>query len=175
MPAFEAIASTTLSSSASSVTFSSIPDTYEHLQLRLFSRCDIATTAGGQIMRLRLNSDTGSNYAYHRLVGTGSSVAADGLGVSQTEMRFGFTNGSSALSNTFAVVLIDFVDYANTNKYKTVRSIGGAEDNTNGRASLYSGLWLSTSAISTIEISLAGGSGNFVSGTVASLYGLRSS
>jgi hypothetical protein len=44
------------------------------------------------------------------------------------------------------------LDYANTNKYKTTRSIGGNDNNGSGFVSLISGLWLSTSAISNIEI-----------------------
>lgn len=174
MPAFEAIASTTLGSTTTTVTFSSIPATYEHLQLRLYAR---AGYTGGPTatLRMRLNSDTGTNYTNHWIYGNGSGANVAG-NISETAYRFLWVPAGTALSNTFGVSIIDILDYASTNKYKTVRSIEGhnTNNNTNGYVFLHSSLWLNTAAVSTLTFTSDETDG-FVAGSVFALYGLRSS
>ena len=124
-----------------SVTFSSIPSTYTHLQIR-----SIAKGSGG--MSIRLNGDTGSNYTRHFLYGDGSSPAS-GADTAQTASAIG---ASSINANIFAGCVIDILDYKSTNKYKTMRSLGGKDYNGSGSIALASGLWLSTSSITSITI-----------------------
>jgi hypothetical protein len=148
--AFDSIATTTLSTATASITFSSIPATYTHLQVRMIQRDNQGSVADGA--RLQLNSDTGANYAYHILRGDGSSAQAYN-GASQTNILITFDlAGASAGSNVFGTAVIDILDYANTNKYKTVRSLSGRDNNGDGGVALGSGLWRSTSAITSLTI-----------------------
>ena len=170
---YESIATTTVGAGGSAtVTFSSIPATYTHLQVRLFARTSI--TAGNQDDTLmRFNSDTSSNYAGHQLYGDGSSAGAGSLGGTPpvNVMYPAFITSNSATANSYGVGIIDILDYTNTNKYKVMRSLNGHDNNGNGFILLRSGLWMSTSAISTITFTL--GSGNFTQYSSFALYGIK--
>lgn len=165
MPAFEAIASTTLSSTGT-VTFSSIPGTYEHLQLRVYARASGGFLATN--LQIRLNNDSNTNYADHRLNGDGS-VASVASSTASTIITAGRISASTAGSNRYGCSIIDILDYASTSKYKTVRTISGNDNNGSGDAVFHSGLWLSTSAVTQLDVVTS-----CVSGSVFSLYGLRS-
>lgn len=168
--AFESIASTTLTSTTTSVTFSSIPSDYQHLQIRFIGRFN-DTGIGIDWTYLRLNGVTTSTYATHRLFGDGSSVTAAGnanypfIGIPNC-IPF---NGTTA--NTFGGVIIDIHDYASTNKNKTVRAFAGADLNGSGNIGLTSGFLNSTSAITSIT--LYGSSVSWVAGSTFSLYGIK--
>ena len=146
---YESIATTTLSSVTTSVTFSSIPATFKHLQLRVFPK----NTRNGQnsaSVFCQVNSDTSTaNYTYHALSGNGSTASASGLATGNYAGLIGETP-SNDLTSTFGVMIYDFIDYANTNKYKTIRTLNGYDGNGNGVIYLTSNLWLNTNAISTI-------------------------
>jgi hypothetical protein len=159
--AYDSIA--TSSGAASSITFSSIPATYTHLQLRLFM---VGTNADQDVWG-RFNSDTGSNYSTQRIYGTGSSSAVAGVNRSSTKIDFfGRSNSTQP-----GVAVIDILDYANTNKYKTSRSLSGWDANGSGFNEFTSGLWLSTSVINSIT--LFPQVGTFAAGTHAALYGIK--
>ncbi len=168
---YESIATVTVGSGGSStITFSSIPATYTHLQIRCIARSDYANSGYGT---MRFNSDSGSNYNAHYLSGNGSSASASAMG-QYTGMDF--LALSQSASNIFGAGVIDILDYANTNKYKTVRSLCGGDDNsTNGRIALNSGLWMSTSAITSITILSGGGSNTFQQYSQFALYGIKGS
>lgn len=166
---FESIATVTVGSGgAANFDFTSIPSTYTHLQLRGIVRCDVAGS-GLSNTTYRFNSDTGSNYAYHNLSGDGSSASA-GAASTQTAITDTNTPQLSVTSNIFGVAIIDILDYANTNKYKTVRILSGADLNGSGRTNLTSGLWMSTSAITSITVNPGG---NAVQYTSFALYGIK--
>jgi len=150
---FESIATVTVSSGgAANVEFTSIPAIYSHLQIRGISRNTQTPNADEDGILLTFNSDTGSNYAYHRLRGTGSSVVAS-ANTSTTNINIGDGARDGATSGIYGVVVADILDYANTNKYKTVRSLTGCEFNTsNGVITFRSGLWMSTSAVTSIKL-----------------------
>jgi len=147
---YESIATTTVGSGGtSSVTFSSIPSTYTHLQIRVLtrdSRTSIATN-----FNIQFNGDTASNYAQHYLYGNSSSANASGY-ASQTSALAFRAAGNNAGANAFGAGVLDVLDYANTNKYKTLRSLSGFDDNTSGEIWFSSGLWMSSSAITSITI-----------------------
>lgn len=150
---FDSIATTTLTSTTASITFSSIPQTYTHLQIRGISRCNRAV-AYGSSMQAQFNGDTGANYwQYHYIYGDGTS-AGGGAGNLTTQSLVGFSLGSNALANAFNTTIIDILDYKNTNKYKVIRSSDGSDTNGNhpGQASFISSNWNSTSAITSITI-----------------------
>ena len=179
LSSYESIATVTVGSGgASSVAFTSIPATYTHLQVRCLTRSDYS---GSEIdsLALRLNSDTGSNYAYHYLQGEGSGVNATGIG-SQT---LGIVGGEISNGHTvgmFSAFVIDFLDYANTNKTKTIRSLGGGDTNGTGTEKgmirLSSTLWNSTSAINEITFKSGGGfTRGFIQYSQFALYGIKGS
>jgi hypothetical protein len=159
---YESIASAT-PSGVNTITFSSIPSTYKHLQLR----SSTLSASSGDTLYINFNSDTGNNYTYHRLSGNGSAASANGYNVESGCRLVGLINGTS---DTFpAVVISDIIDYADTSKYKTVRTFSGTPSNgTNGEVHLISNLWKTTNAITSMTIS---GSFNFT-GTF-SLYGIK--
>jgi len=167
--AYEAIASTTLSSSAASVVFSSIPSTYEHLQIRAYMR---STSVADTFVRsyFRFNSDTGTNYAEHNLVGNGSSPTSAAV-ITTTSCCNSIVSGSNAAANIYGVIIFDLLDYASSNKYRTARALSGVDTNGNGRAAFSSGLWLNTAAVTSITLSL---DNNISAGSVVALYGLKS-
>lgn len=151
---------------ASSVTFTNIPSTYAHLQIRGISR----NSANQDTLRVRLNSDTGSNYARHLLRGDGSAVASSAV-TSGTLMGSNAVPASSTTASVFAGTIIDILDYANTNKYKTMRGLGGYDANGAGIVTFYSGLWQSTSAVTSVTLLFD--SDNFVQYSQFALYGIK--
>ena len=166
--AYESIATFSGTGSSGVITFSSIPSTYKHLQVRMILRGTSAYVANGNTMRF--NSDSSANYTLHRLGGTGSSAYADGYtgttGAWQIEV-----DGNTA-ANIYAASVVDILDYANTNKYKTVRSLTGYDTNGGGEVVLASNLWLNTAAINSITVTAAF-SGNWTTGTQIALYGIK--
>ena len=168
---YESIQTYTLGSSQASVTFSSIPSTYKHLQVRIISRTDrSANEFDGS--NIRFNSDSGSNYAYHRLFGDGSTVTSDSFST-QTSGYVGTTMGGGGITNAFSCAIIDVLDYANTNKNKTVRTLSGRDNNaSSGSINFASSLWMNTSAITSITILTSVGP-NFVANSSFALYGIR--
>lgn len=158
------------SAGASSVTFSNIPSTYTHLQLRIFMRSSVADTGGNLFMRF--NGDSGTNYSWHYVEGSGGS-ASSGNASSQNAMLQGRMNGSTANANSFGVAIIDILDYANTNKFKTTRSLTGTDRVGNGVVRIDSGNWRNTNAITSITV-YPSDSGNFVQYSQVALYGVKS-
>ena len=153
---------------AANVEFTSIPAGYSHLQVRGIARGTTADTL--VLVRFQLNSDTGNNYARHIITGDGSTVgvAAD---ASQSVGGVGNFAAANASASIFGTAVLDILDYANTNKYKTVRSLSGNDRNGAGTVGLFSSLWLSTSAITSIKIFPA--AGNFAQYSSFALYGIK--
>jgi hypothetical protein len=148
---------------ATEINFTNIPSTYSHLQLRCIAR----GTTGSIQVNARFNSDTGSNYTEHDLLGDGSSASAYGAG-NITWIPLG---GVATAADTFAAYIIDVLDYSNTNKFKTVRALRGFDSNGSGNLGLFSGLWRSTSAISSIT--LVANTGNFTQNSQFALYAIK--
>jgi len=172
---FESIATVTLASDQATITFSSIASTYKHLQIRAMAKNASTTNRFVSLSRFRFNSDTGSNYSYHRLTGDGTTAAASG-GATQTYLYCFDTDGFGASDNsTFAGGIIDILDYASTSKNKTLRSLSGVNQNSTTTSeqsiAMDSGAWYSTSAITQIDITSGGG--NWKTGSTFALYGIK--
>lgn len=166
---YESIATVTVGAGGtSSVTFSSIPSTYQHLQVRGIMR---NTASNDYTLRARLNSDTGSNYARHTLKGNGTAASAVGESTQAYISLDEMAPLSSNTANAFGVIVLDILDYQNTNKNKTVRALGGFDANGVGRILLDSGLWQSTSAITQIQFFMA--ADNFAEYSTFALYGIK--
>lgn len=171
---FESIATATGTGSNSEITFSSIPSTFRHLQLR----CIYRDTAGGttrQTLNVEFNATGGTNYSAHHLRGTGSTTVAAGFA------NYPFVTvecagaGSGTPASTYGVSIIDIHDYAVTNKNKTVRYLSGINDNSTTDANqgvvIGSGAFNNTAAISSIK--LICGNTAFASGSTFALYGIK--
>ncbi len=144
---FVSIATVTASGGQSSLTFSSIPSTYKHLQIRGIGRDSSSHDA---YFKINLNGDTGSNYSRHNLYTLGSSVLASGS-ASTTFAGTPYTLPSST-SNTFGIAIVDILDYQNSNKYKTMKLSTGWDGNGTARASTASSVWMNTSAVTSITL-----------------------
>jgi hypothetical protein len=161
---YESIATLSGTGSSGTISFTSIPSTYKHLQLRVFSNTT-RTGGGGASGALQFNGDTtGSNYYTHSLYGNGSSASAAGYNENYGLWYFGSTT-------TNVVSVIDILDYANTNKYKTVRELIGFDENGSGQVALTSMLWKNTGAVNQINLT----SPSYSFGTTAkfALYGIK--
>jgi hypothetical protein len=165
---YDSIATQTVGSGGtSSISFTSIPSTYKHLQIRGIGRT--VQAANYTFTYLQLNSDTGANYSGHELAGNGSAASAAGTG--STTWGWAGYSGAQTNANNFGAFIIDILDYANTNKYKTVRSLSGYDANGVGSIGLESASWQSTSAVSTVTL-LTNGQ-NFSQYSSFALYGCK--
>jgi hypothetical protein len=169
---YESIATATVGSGgAADVTFSSIPSTYTHLQIRGISKSTSATNATDLL--IQLNSDTGTNYARHGLYGNRSSAVAYAT-ANNSRMELALSVAASGSTSTFGASVIDILDYANTNKYKTMRGLAGTDANgTTNQCylGLFSSLWQNTNAITSIKIYLT--TGNLAQYSHFALYGIK--
>jgi hypothetical protein len=163
---FFQIATTTLNTTASSITFSSIPQDYTHLQIRGITRA-----TGNTQVDMTINGDTGNNYAFHQLGGNGSAAYSDNS-ANRANIPAIIGAPSSGETTGFAGGFIDILDYKDTNKFKTVRSLAGWDGNGAGIVQLTSGLWRSTSAISTITLT-SRSPYSFVQYVSFALYGIK--
>ena len=167
--AYDSLATVTVGATAvANIEFAGIPSTYKHLQIRGIVRYSGA--AGNNPMYLTLNSDSGANYSWHGLYGSGTSAAAASA-INQSRIDIDRIAGANAASNIFGAFVLDILDYANTNKYKTTRNLGGIDQNGSGFIFFESGSWRSTDAVNTIKF--VPPSDNFVEYSSFSLYGIK--
>lgn len=170
--AYQSIATVTLSSNATEIEFTSIPATFKHLQIRGIARNNRATTNNNTHLQVGNGSiDTGANYTYHTIRGNGSTVTVDGLG-SQVKTDYHVTPAANANANVFGAQVWDILDYANTSKYKTMRVLSGADNNSDGIIEFTSSVWQSTSAITNLKFTLSS-TPSFVQYTQFALYGIK--
>lgn len=155
---YEPIATTTLSTSTATVSFTSISGTYTDLVLVVAG----VTTSGTEAVAVQVNSDTGSNYSRTVLLGNGTT-ASSSRSSNQTSAGLGVLD-SATQGNT----IYHFMNYSNTTTYKTFIARGNVASE---QARTAVGLWRSTSAITSITV-LVGTS--FASGSTFTLYGILS-
>jgi hypothetical protein len=162
---YESIA--TVTPNGQSVSFTSIPQTYKHLQVRVMARRDAGVSFSNDLVEL--NNDSSNIYTRHYIEADGSSVnAGGGTGRFAGQINNAIT-GNNAASNTYGVYILDIYDYTNTSKYKTGRYISGFDLNGSGGLNIGSFLWQSTSAITSLDFD----SYTYSSGSVFSLYGIK--
>jgi hypothetical protein len=169
-PTYELIASNTLTTSAASVTFSSIPATYTDLVLRVSVRNANAATTG--TLRIELNGDTAANYSFTALNGDGS-VAASSRSDNRNDISAGLVNAGTSTSNTFSSIEFYFPNYTSTVN-KPVSVFTAQENNTTAAdIRVIAGLYRNSTAINQIVANSQGA--NFVSGSSFWLYGIKNS
>jgi hypothetical protein len=162
---------------AASVEFTSIPSTYTHLQVRILGQTNRATYPLSSIYFQVGNGtiDTGSNYSSHAMFGDGSTAYGNETYSNATYIGTAGSIGTST-GGTFSGSILDILDYANTNKYKTTRMISGFDVNGTvagfgGRVAFCSGNWRSNSAINRIKFYSP--DGNFTQYSSFALYGIK--
>ena len=167
---FEAIGTANGTGSSNTITFTSIPSTYKHLQIRGIVK---STTSGSSFssVGLNFNADTSSSYTRHILYGNGSSPLVYGSAAGTTWYIGGNDFPSAGYTSIVGAHIVDILDYTNTNKNTTVRALTGCDVNGAGEILLSSTVYLKTNAITSIE--LVSASGNFSTLTQYSLYGIK--
>lgn len=169
---FFSIATVTLSSGAGTVSFTSIPSTYKHLQIRGIAQSNRATYPSDALKLLTVNGSAPAQNTNFWSQNGSSEITNDANGY-----RISWINSNAQnLSTLFSGFVIDVLDYTNTNKAKTFRAIGGFDANgaayNPGIIGFSGTLWNSTSAITSLEFSPGEGS-QFNTGSQFALYGIK--
>ena len=171
---FDSIATVTVGSGGSAnVEFTSIPSTFTHLQVRVFAQTNRGTY-GRDAVKVNVNTDTGNNYSYHNLLGDGASATS---AASTTNSKIDLGDVGTGVGSSFGILVVDLLDYKNTNKYKTIRSLFGGDHNGTiagfgGTVGMYSGLWQSTSAVTSLKFAPVYGT-QFNQYSHFALYGIK--
>lgn len=157
---YQPIATQTLTSSASSITFSSIAASWTDLRVVI---ANAFTSYGLDTCMIRFNGDTATNYSYTYLLGDGST-ATSGATANAAQAVL----GRVGVTGTPAMIQTDIFSYA-ASSYKTYLSAGAADQNGSGEVNRTVGLWRSTAAITSITLRNV----TFEAGTTATLYGIK--
>lgn len=172
---FVSIATASGNGSATSVTFTGIPQTYKHLQLRSFVKT--ANAAAYDVLYLYNYDGTSSNTnsAYHGIYGTGSGVGVS-AGTGGFSGGIAYIPAANSGANIFGTSIVDILDYSSTVKNKTIRGISGFDDNgaTSGNINIYFGsvlpVALGTTAITSLTVVT---NGAINSNSRFALYGIQ--
>ena len=172
---FESIATVTVGTAAATVEFTSIPATYTHLQIRASLQSTRATYPIDKLF-WRFNSDTGSNYSSHQFISNHETV--ESLTDNTTSISGSDLISTSAYESglVFGSLILDILDYTNTNKFKTCLAIAGTDSNGlvsgfRGRQGFVSGNYRSSSAITSVTFRAE--SGNIDVDSKFALYGVK--
>jgi hypothetical protein len=155
-PTYTPLATVTLGSAASSVTFSSIPATYRDL-IVVF----VGSGSTNADLRVRLNGDTGSNYSFVYALGAASVISASGT---QNGLTFGAVDAGQTLSK------MSIMDYSATDKHKT--ALTRWDSISSSATTMYASRWANTAAVNTVLVFPT--SGTLSTGATVALYGIAS-
>ena len=161
------IDSRVLDSSASIVSFNNIDvfsGVYKHFQIVITARSSRASI--DDQITLHINDNVGTNYAWHRLLGNGSTVSSTGA-TSTTTPQLGAIPANSATANIFGGLIVDLLDPYSSTKSTTVRSLNGFAGNW---IALHSILYINKDPVDSIQMTSL--NGNFMIGSRFSLYGV---
>lgn len=151
--------------------FSSVPQGYSHLQVRMVARTTDSYSAGSYI-NLSFNSGANSgSYSWHEMSGQYGSISSGNL-LNQGSAYINRFSDAYDMTGSYGVAVIDILDYKSTSKYKTVMSLGGHSANAKS-IHVVSSMWPNTSPITGIDISTPGSSIYFTQGSRFSLYGIK--
>ena len=159
---------------SSIVNFTSIPQTFTHLQMRATLRTTNASVEDTVYAYNFNNNGNSTGSAYHLLTGNGSSVSATSATGSFSSV-LGYAPANNATAGVYGSLILDILDYTNTNKNKTLRSVSGYDNNGSGAVSLISNLPLTlpgTAAVTTLSILC---NGNITADSRFDLYGITTS
>jgi hypothetical protein len=168
--AFVQINKTLLGAPAASITISGIPGTYNNLYLTFNGASDQAT--GSELVNIQFNADTGANYNIETLAFNGTSAASSSAAAGATALQPTTISGTTSPAGTPGPLRMEIFTYAGTTFWKDmVYQAGQNAAGTSGAMQAYNGWgeWKSTAAITSIKIFPS--AGNFITGSVAILYG----
>tara|TARA_R110001606_G_scaffold102687_1_gene225142 strand:+ start:398 stop:910 length:513 start_codon:yes stop_codon:yes gene_type:complete len=152
---------------AASIEFAGIDQTGVDLALLLSTRQD--AFAHNQII-MRFNSDSGSNYSFVELTGSGSSASSDSASTTSARIKAA-SPGPSETANTFGSSNVLISNYTSSSA-KSISSDSVTENNaTAAYQSMTANTWTGTTAITTIT--LTGDGANFVEHSTASLFKIK--
>jgi hypothetical protein len=163
-PAYDFIAA--FSPTGTTVSFTSIPQTYKHLRMHIVGRSSY--TAYDQAAYVNFNSDTGSNYRRRYTLSNGAMPLYATSGAASHTWVLPDYPGSYIDSNNFASGVCEIFDYSDTNKITTLSAFGGYATGGWGQST---GYWNNTAGVTRIDIVIA--NGNWVSGSHLALYGIK--
>lgn len=164
------VAISTLVGTAASITFSSIPTTFNSLHLTGYFRSDNAATSA--TMFLRFNGDTGSNYDYQVVQGN-AAVASASEGLAQTQIGIGHSVGNTGGANLFSGISTAIQGYASSANNKALTSKSSYKGGTSSGSltvTIWSGFWRSNAPVTSLTVFPS--AGNLVSGSRLVLYGV---
>lgn len=175
---YESIATVTLSSAASNVEFTSIPNTYKHLQIRWIARGSYNSANNIINLHTQLNGDSSGNYNWHYMQTDGATFSAGAATGSMVSVLLSYLPAKLYEAGMMGAGVVDILDYTNANKFKTIRSFGGCDTNNTGtekgQLAFTSGTWRSLNAITSIKMACAS---DLTSGlepyTQFALYGIK--
>ena len=151
--AYESIGAVTIpaGNTTTTFTFGNIPQTYTHLQLRLFGQTNTAST-GFNGLNLYFNTDNTSGNYYRSYNIVGATTGTPGGGGS-TGNAIGYLNGGNSLSSAYGISIYDIFNYTNTDTKKSVKNISSADNNGSTSYNIFgSMLWSSTAAINGVNV-----------------------
>jgi hypothetical protein len=148
--------------------FTNIPQTYRHLQLRITIRDRFASTATAAF--LRFNGDASGTYWMHGLRTDGSTASITQNTAIAGYLQIATIPADNVAYGNYASMTVDILDYRNTGKLKTVKTISGWDANGSGYWSMLSGVWNNTAAITSIQCG-ADSLGD-ATDTIITLYGV---
>jgi hypothetical protein len=178
--AYQSIATVTVGSGGqSTISFTSIPSTFKHLQIRYIARSTNANSFAGFIYA-NFNNDTtsGNYYARHRLNGRGDNLVYSDASAGSGASEISYVAGGNTAANGFSSGIIDVIDYTSTTKNKTIKALSGLAGqttDTNNDVALVSSLYFPSTiaAISRIDFTIP--STNFAQYSQFALYGIKGS
>lgn len=171
-PAMVKIAEIIVGTATGTVTFASIPATYRHLRLVYQARGDFA----GEYVAIngQFNGDTGANYDGQGVFATGSAAVTGFEVQNGTSVIVAYMTGSTAVAGATGAGEITWQNYAGTTFFTTFFShlwVGGTAAAAQRFDELFGGQWRNTAALNSILLTTSG-SGNFVTGSTFTLYGM---
>lgn len=174
--AYDSLATVTLSATTSSIIFAGIPSGYNHLQVRISAQTNRGTV-GRDNVDMQFNGDTGTSYASHNIYGDGSAVTSEANAPSNTAITLRNIGTSTSGSAYFGSLIVDVLDYSSIVKNKTIRFLGGVDVNgtvggAGGTATFGSGVYINTSAVTSIKF-VPGAGSTFSANSSFALYGVK--
>lgn len=160
------MANITLGSSASSVTFSNIPNTYRDLVVVGV----LSPSANYTQVALRVNSDSGSNYSNVAMVGKSWSPTEYSFADTTTQASILFTGAYSGANLMF---ITQIMDYSATDKHKTMLTRSQYMYSSETATVAVANRWANTNAITSVNIFAGPGyTQPFATGSTFALYGV---
>lgn len=172
LSSFESIATVDVGAGGlSTITFSSIPQTYAHLQIRAIARGTWVNAGGLVSWRLKMNGQDGAGYVSHQLYANAGGVGSYYTPISGGIELNDIPNNNAPASN-YGAIIMDILDYTRTNKHKVIRASFGRDANTtSGHIGLISGVFLETPAVTSLTF--VPGADSFAQNSSFALYGIK--